>query len=163
MKSLMDYFMDIISVSSILRKRPGISYRICINFLFFFKTKPVEFLRNLHLCSHLKMYMYTHACMFVYVCLYTFMCMCLYTHNVYKHILTKAPRTKQMDNMKLASSLFLIANFTLLISLVPCFVMGFPGGLAVKNPPATQGTWVQSLGWVDPLEKGMAIHSSILA
>ena len=33
----------------------------------------------------------------------------------------------------------------------------------VKNPPAVQETWVQSLGWEDPLEKGMAIHSSILA
>ena len=32
----------------------------------------------------------------------------------------------------------------------------------VKNPPAMQETWVQSLGWADPLEKGMAIHSSIL-
>ena len=33
----------------------------------------------------------------------------------------------------------------------------------VKNPPATQETWVQSLGWEDPLEKGTAAHSSILA
>ena len=33
----------------------------------------------------------------------------------------------------------------------------------VKNLPATQETWVQSLGWKDPLEKGKAIHSSILA
>ena len=33
----------------------------------------------------------------------------------------------------------------------------------VKNLPATQKTQVQSLGWEDPLEKGMAIHSSILA
>ena len=32
----------------------------------------------------------------------------------------------------------------------------------VKNPPAMQETWVQSLGWEDTLEKGMAIHSSIL-
>ena len=32
----------------------------------------------------------------------------------------------------------------------------------VKNLSATQGTWVQSLGWKDPLEKGMATHSSIL-
>ena len=32
----------------------------------------------------------------------------------------------------------------------------------VKNLPA-MGTWVQSLGWEDPLEKGKAIHSSILA
>ena len=33
----------------------------------------------------------------------------------------------------------------------------------VKNPPAVQETLVQSLGWEDPLEKGMATHSSILA
>ena len=33
----------------------------------------------------------------------------------------------------------------------------------VKNPPAMRETWVQSLGWEDPLEKGMATHSSILA
>ena len=33
----------------------------------------------------------------------------------------------------------------------------------VKNLPATQETWVQSLGWEDPLEKEMATHSSILA
>ena len=33
----------------------------------------------------------------------------------------------------------------------------------VKNLPAMQETWVQSLGWEDPLEKGRATHSSILA
>ena len=32
----------------------------------------------------------------------------------------------------------------------------------VKNLPAMQETWVQSLGWDDPLEKGKATHSSIL-
>ena len=33
----------------------------------------------------------------------------------------------------------------------------------VKNPPAMWETWVRSLGQGDPLEKGMATHSSILA
>ena len=33
----------------------------------------------------------------------------------------------------------------------------------VKNPPAMQQTWVRSLGWEDPLEEEMAIHSRILA
>ena len=33
----------------------------------------------------------------------------------------------------------------------------------VKNLPAIQETWVQSLGWEDPLEKGKGTHSSILA
>ena len=32
----------------------------------------------------------------------------------------------------------------------------------VKNLPAMQETWVRSLGWEDPLEEGMATHSSIL-
>ena len=33
----------------------------------------------------------------------------------------------------------------------------------VKNLPAMRETWVQSLGWEDPLEEGTATHSSILA
>ena len=43
---------------------------------------------------------------------------------------------------------------------------GFPDDPVVKNPPANAGgvrTWVQSLGKEDPLEEGMATHSSILA
>ena len=33
----------------------------------------------------------------------------------------------------------------------------------VKNPPATWETWVQSLGWEDPLEEGVSTHCSTLA
>ena len=33
----------------------------------------------------------------------------------------------------------------------------------VKNSPAMQETWVQSMGWEDALEKGMATRSSVLA
>ena len=33
----------------------------------------------------------------------------------------------------------------------------------VKNLPAVQETWVASLGWEHPLEKGMATHSNVLA
>ena len=46
------------------------------------------------------------------------------------------------------------------------YFYGFPGGSAVKNPPAKQETRqmpVQFLGQEDPLEKGMATHSSSLA
>ena len=42
--------------------------------------------------------------------------------------------------------------------------MGFPGGSVVKNLSTMhemQQTWVQSLGWEDPLEEGMVTHSSI--
>ena len=41
--------------------------------------------------------------------------------------------------------------------------MGFPGDSAVKNLPAKQETQVGPLGREDPLEEGMATHSSILA
>ena len=47
-----------------------------------------------------------------------------------------------------------------------CFIGLIWASLAaqtVKNPPAMQDTQVQSLGWEDPLEEGMATHSSILA
>ena len=43
---------------------------------------------------------------------------------------------------------------------------GFPGGSVVKNPPAMQelqGTQVRSLSREDPLEGGLAAHSSVLA
>ena len=33
----------------------------------------------------------------------------------------------------------------------------------LKNLPAIQETWVQSLGWAGPLEEGMSTHSSVLA
>ena len=42
-----------------------------------------------------------------------------------------------------------------------CFTLGCLGGSAVKDLP--QEKQVQSLGWDDPLEEGMATHSSILA
>ena len=40
---------------------------------------------------------------------------------------------------------------------------GLPGGSEVKNPPAMQETWVQSLCQKDLLEEGMVTHSSFLA
>ena len=42
-------------------------------------------------------------------------------------------------------------------------VWGFPVAQMVKNLPAMWEIWVRSLDWDDPLEKGMATHSSILA
>ena len=41
--------------------------------------------------------------------------------------------------------------------------MGSLAAQLEKNLPAMQETWVQSLGWEDPPEEGMATHSSILA
>ena len=42
------------------------------------------------------------------------------------------------------------------------FYTCFPMAQTVKNLPAMQETWVQSLGWEDSLEKGLATHSSTL-
>ena len=51
-----------------------------------------------------------------------------------------------------------------LVSLMsPALVGGFLKAQLGKNPPAMEETWVQSLGWEDLLEKGKAIHSTILA
>ena len=52
----------------------------------------------------------------------------------------------------------LIENDLMTINIMASLV-----ALLVKNPPAMQETWVQSLGWEDPLEKGIVTHSSILA
>ena len=46
------------------------------------------------------------------------------------------------------------------ISSIPC--QGFPGDSAVKDLPATQEMQIRSLDWEDPLEEGMATHSSML-
>ena len=45
----------------------------------------------------------------------------------------------------------------------PRMVMASLVAQSVKSPPAKWETWVRSLGGEDPLEEGMAIHSSILA
>ena len=57
---------------------------------------------------------------------------------------------------------------SILLLLVSVYYFGFPSGSVVKNPPAMQESReieprVQSLGGEDPLEEGMATHSSILA
>ena len=49
------------------------------------------------------------------------------------------------------------------LSYTQGILWGFPGGSVVKNPPAVQETQVQALVQDDPLEKGMATLSSILA
>ena len=39
--------------------------------------------------------------------------------------------------------------------------LGFPVAQLIKNPPAMWETWIQSLGWEDPLEKEMGTHSLV--
>ena len=64
---------------------------------------------------------------------------------------------------KLLTWATLINTLTELISSWATGDGGFLVAQAVKYPPAMQETWVQSLGWEDPLEKEMATHSRILA
>ena len=52
---------------------------------------------------------------------------------------------------------------SLLFNMLSRFVKIFPVAQMVKNLPAMQETWVQSLGQEDTLERGTAIHFSILA
>ena len=56
--------------------------------------------------------------------------------------------------LQISSSLPFFLDATYMASLV---------AQLVKNPPAVWETWVRSLSWEDPLEKGKATHSSILA
>ena len=69
-------------------------------------------------------------------------------------------------NGKLAR--FINLHLTVLIWFAESRICWFPKWASlvaqlVKNPPTMQETWARSLGWEDPLEKGKAIHSSILA
>ena len=75
-----------------------------------------------------------------------------------------------MDSGVLPRAAFVPVRFCRRLPLSVCVVLlalwGFPSGSVVKNLPAVQEMqemWVQSLGWKDPLEKGMVTHSSILA
>ena len=52
---------------------------------------------------------------------------------------------------------------SLLFNMLSRLVMSSLVAYIVKHLPAMQETWVQSLGWEDPLEKEMATHSSTLA
>ena len=61
---------------------------------------------------------------------------------------------------------FLFLPYWGCFSIHPKIVVGFPSGSVIKNPPAmqeSQETQVRSMGQEDPLEEGMATHSSILA
>ena len=70
----------------------------------------------------------------------------------------------EMPPMRVLSGPYIPPSITL--SSFPhhfCHVFHPPCGQLVKNLPAMQETWIQSLGGEDPLEKGMATYSSILA
>ena len=75
---------------------------------------------------------------------------------------------EELQRLSVIAKLLKIKSITLVMGIVHIFwsliTLRRASLLAqlVKNLPATQETWVQSLGWEDPLEEGMATHSSIL-
>ena len=64
--------------------------------------------------------------------------------------------------MQYASSVFQLLSITILWLQHVSEVWGSLVAQMIKNLPARQDTWVWFLGWEDPLEKGMATHSSSL-
>ena len=56
-----------------------------------------------------------------------------------------------------------VAVLVLIVMVAAVMVVGFPSGSDGKESDCNVETRVQSLGWEDPLEKGMATHSNILA
>ena len=64
---------------------------------------------------------------------------------------------------KILRFIYIVVYISSYSSLVLIFHWGFSCDSEVKNPPAAQEMWVQSLGHEEPLEKEMATHSNILA
>ena len=61
---------------------------------------------------------------------------------------------------------FILILLFIFLCIIYAYILGCHSGSVVKNPPAaqeTQETWVLSLGQEDPLEEGIATHSSIPA
>ena len=67
-----------------------------------------------------------------------------------------------MTNVSLQINKFTSSNIEI-VSYTDSLGYQDPGGSDSKESPAMQETWVQFLGWEDPLEEGVATHSSILA
>ena len=85
-------------------------------------------------------------------------------HLILCYPLSSCPQSFQASWSSPMSQLFASGGQSIgasaLASVLP---MGFPGDSADKESTCNTGDWVESLGWEDPLEKGKATHSSILA
>ena len=89
--------------------------------------------------------------MYVYVCTYVCLCVCMYICYICIY----------MKYMYICIYLYIHIVYRYRYRYRYSLEV-FPGG-SDGNPSATWETWVSSLGQEDPLEKGMAIHSTILA
>ena len=95
---------------------------------------------------YLCIYVYVYICICIYVYIYVYVCMCIY---VYMYIYVCV--------LCVCMCIYIYTHIYIYIYI------GFPNGLVVKNLPAMQKTWVQSLSWEDLLKEEMATHSSVLA
>ena len=90
--------------------------------------------------------MYIHLCIYAYV----YVCMCIY---VYMYIYVCV----------YMCCVYVCIYIYVYMCTYICIYIGFPDGLVVKNLPAMQKTWVQSLSQEDLLKEEMSTHSSVLA
>ena len=79
---------------------------------------------------------------------------------------TRFPVRKKFSYQKKVWAVETRSHSKVLNKMLSVKLPGFTGGSVVKYPPAVpemQEMWIRYLGWEDPLEEGMATHSSILA
>ena len=111
----------------------------------------------------------TISCFYLSQRCWNYLCCCLSNLN-WNYLLVPLTLTLNLylnSTTSASSQLFppwssTVNNYHHLLTGLPAS-KGFHGDSVVKNLPAKQETWIQSLGWEDLLEKGMATHSSILA
>ena len=85
--------------------------------------------------------------------------------SVFFMVQLSLPYVTTGETIALTRWIFVSKIMSLLFNMMSSLIIAWASLVVqlVKNPPSMQGTWVQSLCWEDPLEKGKATHSSILA
>ena len=81
----------------------------------------------------------------------------------FTHLPTHLLQGNQQYVLCIYKIFFKVRSHGVFLVLILLSIMPFPGGSDGKESTCTVGNLVRSLGWEDPLEKGMATHSSILA
>ena len=136
--------------------------KICTRLLFLFDTqKCIVMLRGERIilsCSFIPLRRLIFI-LFVIVHLWTLIYFLIHGNNIFI----------AEYNSHVINSISFFGVFFFVIMFLKCLIWIFPGSWAslvaqlVKNLLAMQETWVPSLGWDDPLEKGKATHCSVLA
>ena len=83
------------------------------------------------------------------------------SHEIKRHLFLGRKAMTNLDSILKCRDITLLTKVHIVKAMV--FLWAFLVAQLVKNPLAMWETWVRSLGWEDPLEKGKATHSRILA